>query len=46
LTESVDLVGFSATGSTQAKISNNSSQSRFVYAYNGSSFTKLYATGW
>lgn len=46
LTESVDLAGFSTSGSNQAKITNNSSQSRFVYAYNGTSFTKLYAAGW
>lgn len=46
LTESTDLTGFATSGSAQATITNNSSGSRYVFAYDGSTFTPLYASGW
>ncbi len=46
LAESTDLPGFASSGSAQAQITNNSSVSRYVFAYDGSTFTPLYASGW
>ncbi|TXJ24927.1 MAG: hypothetical protein E6Q24_15380 [Chitinophagaceae bacterium] len=46
LSESVDLPGFATSGTNQSQITNNSSVSRYVFAYDGSTFTPLYASGW
>lgn len=45
LTGSTNLVGFIAGSSPQVTISGTSS-TRYVYAYDGISFTKLQATTW
>jgi hypothetical protein len=46
LTDAVNFVGLATSGTVQARITNNSLTTFFLWSYNGSTFTKLYASGW
>jgi hypothetical protein len=46
LTDAVNLVGLATSGTGQARITNNSFATFYLWSFNGSTFTKLYAVGW